>query len=48
MGNDNIDPEVFARQRCWLDERGAPTKEGLEMLRALSDQQGTRSVFRPF
>lgn len=37
-----------AKKRGWLSEEGAPTEAGAEMIRALHDQDGTRSVFRPF
>lgn len=37
-----------AIKRGWLDAEGAPTESGAEMIRALHDQDGTRSVFRPF
>ncbi|MEM8812533.1 MAG: hypothetical protein AAGF59_07945 [Pseudomonadota bacterium] len=35
-----------AKENNWLDTRGLPTDRGLELVKALEDQQGTRSVFR--
>jgi hypothetical protein len=40
------DPETAARGRNWIDETGRPTEEGLGLVRALAEQQATRSVFR--
>jgi hypothetical protein len=39
---------AFARERGWLTASGEPTEDGADMVRALRDQTGTRSVFRPF
>ena len=39
-------PLQCAQERGWVDANGVPTPEGRELSRALSDQQGTRSVFR--
>ena len=39
-------PEMFARERGWLDEQGNPTSDGIELVEALSGQYGTRSAFR--
>ncbi|SPJ25108.1 hypothetical protein [Palleronia abyssalis] len=46
MGSPDTPPEKTARNRGWLDEDGLPTDEGREMLKAMGDQQGTRTVFR--
>ena len=35
-----------ARQRDWLDQHGRLTAEGLQLVSALDEQEGTRSVFR--
>jgi len=45
-GNAGTAPEDTARDRGWLDGAGAPTQEGHDLLRALDDQDETRSVFR--
>lgn len=38
----------IAADKGWVDANGNPTQSGLELMRALDEQRGTRSVFRPF
>ena len=38
----------IAIDQGWIDANGEATRSGLDLVRALNDQQGTRSVFRPF
>lgn len=40
------DPMTKALQRDWLDQTGAPTADGIALVSALTDQDGTRTVFR--
>ena len=40
------DAETVAKRRGWLDDAGEPTEEGREVIEALGDQDGTRTVFR--
>ncbi|MEL6727104.1 MAG: hypothetical protein AAFP81_15490 [Pseudomonadota bacterium] len=40
--------EKIATDRGWIDANGDATSSGLDLMRALDDQRGTRSVFRPF
>lgn len=42
------DPEAAARRRAWMDDAGRPTRDGLELVRAILDQRGTRSSIRNF
>ena len=45
-GADETDALNAARARHWLDEAGAPTPEGLDLVAAVSAQIDTRSTFR--
>ena len=47
-GGDLFNANQIATEKGWIDTKGAITGSGLDLLRAFSDQQGTRSVFRPF
>jgi hypothetical protein len=38
--------EETARSRGWLDGEGWPTEDGRELIKALDEQDATRSVFR--
>ncbi|MEL6257962.1 MAG: hypothetical protein AAFQ67_02755 [Pseudomonadota bacterium] len=38
--------EAYARNRGWIDENGHPTTSGLDLVKALEDQTGTRTAFR--
>ncbi len=38
----------IATKQGWIDTNGDATQSGIDMMRALEDQRGTRSVFRPF
>ena len=44
----NRDADAFdaARERNWLDHNGAPTRLGEDLVRAMEQQSGTRTVFR--
>ena len=46
LRNPSTSPEVFAKERGWLDDQGNPTADGRELVEALSGQDGTRSAFR--
>jgi hypothetical protein len=46
VGEPQADPASVARARNWLDEAGRITADGLALLRSLTDQEGTRTVFR--
>lgn len=46
VGAPDTPPEDTARTRGWLDDTGALTDEGRDLLKSLDDQSGTRSVFR--
>jgi len=46
VGEPLSDPATVARARNWLDEAGRITGDGLALLRSLTDQEGTRTVFR--
>ncbi len=35
-----------ARERGWIDPEGEPTKDGRDLVAALGEQAGTRTVFR--
>lgn len=39
-------PEHKALERNWIDETGAPTRDGIQLVVALWDQLGTRSCLR--
>ena len=41
--SDATDP---ARRHGWLDPSGQPTAEGRKLVKALEEQDGTRSAFR--
>jgi hypothetical protein len=45
-GRADTAPETTARNRGWLDAEGNPTPEGDHLVRALDEQDATRSVFR--
>ncbi|MFN3260835.1 MAG: hypothetical protein ACE37J_09780 [Pikeienuella sp.] len=45
-GANETDALSAARARHWLDEAGAPTPEGLDLVAAVSTQTDTRSAFR--
>jgi hypothetical protein len=45
-GDAALGPERAARLRGWLDPHGMPTEDGRALIRALRDQDATRSVFR--
>ena len=45
-GTSASSPLQMARERGWIDGRGNLTPEGLALSEALSEQSGTRSVFR--
>ncbi|MEL6227676.1 MAG: hypothetical protein AAGJ29_02375 [Pseudomonadota bacterium] len=38
----------LATSRGWLNAEGVPTASGQELIQSLTDQRGTRTVFRPF
>lgn len=40
------DPLGYARERGWIDADGAVTRAGEDLIEALSEQAGTRTVFR--
>ena len=40
------DAERVAQRRNWIDAGGRPTEEGAALVRALADQDATRTVFR--
>ena len=46
VGEPLADPASVARARNWLDDAGRITVDGMALLRSLTDQEGTRSVFR--
>ncbi|QFU07774.1 hypothetical protein PARPLA_02061 [Rhodobacteraceae bacterium THAF1] len=46
MGNPATPAEQTATSRGWLDADGTPTDDGRDMLEAMGEQTGTRSVFR--
>ncbi|MCU0908783.1 MAG: hypothetical protein MUF73_15410 [Rhodobacteraceae bacterium] len=46
VGEPLADPAAVARTRNWLDETGRITADGAALLRSLTDQEGTRTVFR--
>ena len=45
-GRDDEAATRAALERRWLDASGAPTREGLELVAAVSSQADTRSAFR--
>lgn len=45
-GRPGRTPEAVAETRGWIDGQGAPTDEGHALLRALDEQEATRTVFR--
>lgn len=40
------DPLAYARERGWIDDEGEVTRAGHDLIEALSEQAGTRTVFR--
>lgn len=46
VGEPGADPSSVARARNWLDEADRITADGVALLRSLTDQEGTRTVFR--
>lgn len=42
------DPKAEAQAHGWLDASGKPTKDGHELIDSLTEQDGTRSVFRNY
>ena len=46
FGEKEVAAAEAARRQGWLDEEGRPTKAGRELVEAIADQKGTRSVFR--
>lgn len=46
VGEPEADPASVARARNWLDADGRITADGAALLRSLTDQEGTRTVFR--
>ncbi|MEO0451247.1 MAG: hypothetical protein AAFZ74_13125 [Pseudomonadota bacterium] len=47
-GEGHAEAEQIATKQGWIDTNGDATQSGMDMMRALEDQRGTRSVFRPF
>lgn len=45
-GNLETSAEEVARRRGWIDQKGAPTPDGMALVRELTTQKGVRSVFR--
>ncbi len=45
-GADLGGAEREARNRAWLDQDGNATRDGLELVRSLRDQTGTRTALR--
>ncbi len=45
-GSDDSAARVSAQDQGWLDSEGRPTQAGLDLLKAIADQKGTRTVFR--
>jgi len=45
---DQATPEDTARSRGWIDDTGAVTAAGRELVASLSDQDQTRSAFRNY
>lgn len=45
-GTDLGGAEREARSRAWLDQDGNATRDGLELVRSLRDQAGTRTALR--
>ena len=45
VGNEGH-AEAEAKSRGWLDDDGEPTEEGREVIKALGEQDHTRTVFR--
>ena len=46
LDDRDTDARNSAMQRSWLDEFGVPTREGLDLIKSLSQQSATRSVYR--
>jgi hypothetical protein len=46
IGGSEREAEEKAIRRGWLDAEGAPTQDGLAMLREFGDQRRVRTVFR--
>lgn len=45
-GRSEADAARAATERRWIDASGAPTQDGLALVKALGDQRTTRTVWR--